>query len=123
MNRLRTAGLLAATLVATTGCALAGGTLGGREKCWPEEPPRGASVWRGTLTVDESGGALLTTDGDVIALIPGTLSTTMATDGIGVLVDGDRVVAKAGADLSLFGGMGSDGALVVCDVEEIHSSP
>jgi hypothetical protein len=29
-------------------------------------------------------------------------------------------VAQAGDDATLFGGMGADGALVVCGVEEIH---
>lgn len=111
------------TSLALSSCALTGGTLGGREKCWPPDPPRGASSWRGVLAIDASGGALLTPEGDVIALIPGTLTPIVGSDGTGALVNGDRVVAKAGADVSLFGGMGSDGALVVCDVEEIHSSP
>lgn len=40
----------------------------------------------------------------------------------GVLVRRSDVVAKAGDDLTLFGGAGSDGALVVCAVEEVRSS-
>ena len=44
----------------------------------------------------------------------------MGADGTGQLVRGTEVVAKAGSDVTLFGGAGSDGALVVCDVEEVH---
>jgi hypothetical protein len=35
----------------------------------------------------------------------------------------DEVMAKAGDDVTLFGGAGSDGALVVCAVDERHSAP
>jgi hypothetical protein len=112
---------LSLILLGTVGCALAGGTLGGREKCWPEDPPRGASIWRGILRIDSRGGRLDTSEGDVIPLIPGTLTTRVGGGGAGELVRGNDVVARAGADLTLFGGMGSDGGLVVCGVEEIHS--
>jgi len=114
--------VLAVALLATAGCALAGGTLGGREKCWPAADPRQASIWRGILQVDAGGGRLLTPEGDVIPLLPGALTPRIGATG-GELVAGDRVVAKAGADVTLFGGAGADGALVVCGVEEIHSSP
>jgi hypothetical protein len=112
---------LSLTLLGTVGCALAGGTLGGREKCWPEDPPRGASIWRGILRIDARGGRLDTPEGDVIPLIPGTLRTQVGGGGAGELVRGNDVVARTGADVTLFGGMDSDGRLVVCGVEEIHS--
>jgi len=113
---------LAITLLASAGCALAGGTLGGREKCWPGDPPRSASIWRGILRIDSRGGRLDTPEGDVIQLLPGTLTTRVGGGGVGELVRGTDVVARAGADVTLFGGMGADGALVVCRVEEIHSA-
>ena len=113
------AGLLSALLV-VAGCSLAGGTLGGRSKCWPETDKRMASLFRGTLVIDESGPRLSTPEGDVIPLRQGTLRGSVAADGTGQLVRGTEVVAKEGDDVTLFGGAGADGALVVCDVEEIH---
>jgi hypothetical protein len=113
---------LALLMVALAGCSISGGTLGGREKCWPAEPPRAASIWRGVLAIDENGGQLWTPEGEVIVLWPGALSTRIGADGTGELVSGNDVVARAGQDLTLFGGMGADGALVVCGIEEIHSS-
>jgi hypothetical protein len=117
-NRLLLVAIVMATLAA---CSISGGTLGGREKCWPEQPPRAASIWRGTLVIDEVVSQLATPEGDVIPLSPGTLTTRMGADGVGELVAGDQVVARAGDDVTLFGGAGADGALVVCGVEEIHA--
>ncbi|MEZ0240158.1 MAG: hypothetical protein ACAH65_05115 [Chloroflexota bacterium] len=120
-NRL--ALLLAVVLLATIGCSLAGGTLGGREKCWGEQDQRAASLWRGTLQIDASGARLQTPEGEVIPLVAGALSTRIGASGVGELVAGDQVAARSGDDVTLFGGAGSDGALVVCAVEEIHSAP
>jgi hypothetical protein len=108
-------------LLIAAGCSLTSGTLGGREKCWPASDQRAASLWRGTLRIDVSGGRLETPEGDVIPLLPGTLATRVGDGGIGELVRGADVVARAGDDVTLFGGAGSDGALVVCAVEEIHA--
>jgi hypothetical protein len=110
---------LAFALLGTAGCSLNVNTLGGREKCWQDSPPRAASLWRGILRIDASGGRLETPEGDVIPLLPGTLTTRIST-GVGELVRGSDVVAKAGDDVTLFGGAGSDGGLVVCAVEEFH---
>ena len=109
-------------LVVAAGCALSGGTLGGREKCWPQSEQRAASIWRGILRIDASGGRLDTPEGDVIPLLPGSLAPRLGAGGGGELVRGGDVVAKAGDDVTLFGGAGADGALVVCGVEEIHAS-
>ena len=113
---------LVSLVLATAGCSLKPNLLGGREKCWPESPPRAASVWRGILRIDGSGGRLDTPEGVAIPLLPGTLATRVGSGGVGELVLGSDVVAKAGDDVTLFGGAGADGALVVCGVEEIHAS-
>ncbi len=55
-----------------------------------------------------------------IPLLPGKLTTRMGVDGKGELISGNDVVAFAGEDLTVFGGMGGDGALVVCGLEEVH---
>jgi hypothetical protein len=107
-------------LLASAGCSLEINVIGGREKCWPESPPRAASVWRGILRIDASGGRLETPEGEVIPLLPGALATQVGASGVGELVRGSDVVAKAGDDVTIFGGAGADGALVACAVEEIH---
>jgi hypothetical protein len=50
---------------------------------------------------------------------PRTLTTRVGAGGIGELVRGNDVLARAGADVTLFGGIGADGGLVVCAVEEV----
>ena len=103
------------------GCSLDTNLLGGREKCWPESDSRAASIWRGTLQIDAFGAQLATPEGDVIPLLPGALTTRIGEGGGGEFLRGNDVVARAGDDVTLFGGAGADGALVVCGVEEIHS--
>lgn len=61
-------------VMVVAGCSLTGGggnLLGGRDKCWPQEPPRAASIWRGILWVDADGSRLATPEGDAIPLWPG----------------------------------------------------
>lgn len=113
------AAAVALLVLAGSGCSLTGGTLGGRDKCWGDAP-LGASLWRGILEIDQLGGRLNTPDGDVIPLLPGALVTRVGSSGVGELVRGDEVVATAGEDIDVFGGMGADGALVVCAVEAKH---
>jgi hypothetical protein len=103
------------------GCSLTGGnTLGGRDKCWTDQ--RAASIWRGILGIDGTSATLSTPEGDVIPLWPGTIGWRMGADGRGELTKGDEVIAHARDDVTLFGGAGSDGFLVVCGLEEIHSA-
>jgi hypothetical protein len=120
--RRRLALCVVALAFMSAGCSLAGGTLGGREKCWPQSQARMASIWRGILRIDATGGRLETPEGDVIPLLSGSLQTRVADGGVGQLVRGGDVVAKAGDDVTLFGGAGSDGALVMCGVEEVRAS-
>lgn len=111
---------VASTLFLVVGCSIGSGTLGGRVKCWTESDRRMASVWRGILRIDARGGRLDTPEGESIPLRAGALWTRMGTSG-GELVQDTGVVAKAGDDVTLFGGAGPDGTLVVCAVEEIHA--
>jgi hypothetical protein len=103
------------TVLAASSCSLGINTLGGREKCWPESDRRGASLWRGILRVDASGGRLETPEGEVIPLAAGGLQIAI---GRASLVRGTEAVAASGDDVTLFGGAGADGILVVCAVEE-----
>lgn len=99
------------------GCAIAGGTLGGRDKCWPESERRAPSLWRGILRVDALGGGRLDTpEGEAIPLASGALRIT--AEG---LAAGGGLVARVGDDVTLYGGAGADGFLVVCRVEENRS--
>ena len=123
MNVMRATRALSLGLIVIVvgGCGLAGGTLGGRDKCWPESDARMASIWRGILRIDARGGHLDTPEGDAIPLLPGALQTRVGDGGVGQLVRGSDVVATNGQDVTLFGGAGADGALVVCGVEEVHA--
>lgn len=102
---------LAFVLFVVVGCSIGVDTLGGREKCWTDQ--RAASLWRGILRIDATGAALDTPESDVIPLAPGALQFSGAN-----LVRGSDVVATVGDDVTLFGGAGADGVLVVCAVEE-----
>jgi hypothetical protein len=112
--------LLAASIVVALG-ACSFDTLGGREKCWSEQDPRVASLWRGTLQIDAFSAQLLAPEGNLV-LLPGALTTRVNESGAGELMRGTDVVARAGDNLTLWGGIGGDGTMVVCAVEEIHSS-
>jgi hypothetical protein len=107
-------------VIALTSCELGGGTLGGRDKCWAADAPRMASLWRGTLEIDAGGGRLEAPEGDLV-LLDGALSTRIGESGVGELVRGSDVVARAGDNVTLFGGIGGDGTMVVCGLEEVHS--
>ena len=112
--------MLATSIVIAAG-ACSFDTLGGREKCWSEQDSRVPSLWRGTLQIDAFGAQLLAPEGDLV-LLPGTLTTRLGEGGTGELVQGSDVVARAGDNLTLWGGIGGDGTMVVCAVEEIHSA-
>jgi hypothetical protein len=117
MNMLTRLAIAAGLSALTTGC-IASGTLGGRQTCWPQDEHRAPSLWRGTVRIDAGGGWLDTPEGDVIPLRAGALAFRVGDAGTGELVRGSEVVARTGDDVTLFGGAGSDGVLVVCAVEE-----
>lgn len=79
------------------------------------------SLWRGILAIEGTNASLVAAEGDVILLWPGALGWRMGADGVGELTRGDQVVARAGDDLTLFGGVGADGYLLICAVEERHT--
>jgi hypothetical protein len=116
--RILTRLAIAASLILVTAGCIASGTLGGRQTCWPQDEHRAPSLWRGTLRIDATGGRLDTPEGDVIPLRAGALAFRVGDAGMGELIRGSEVVARTGDDVTLFGGAGSDGVLVVCAVEE-----
>jgi hypothetical protein len=106
-------------VVTVAGCALAGGTLGGRERCWPRDEPLVASVLHGTLRFGVEGPFLETPDGEVISLHINRFDVRTGR-GRTALIDagGGREVATDGDRVSLFGGLSGDGWMYVCGVEE-----
>jgi hypothetical protein len=112
--------LLAAATIG--GCALTGGTLGGRETCWPEEQPRMASLMKGTLTLGVEGPYLATPEGEELPLLLPRFDLAQAGPKT-ALTDpgGGGIVAIDGELVTLFGGIGADGAMFVCAVEERSS--
>jgi hypothetical protein len=111
--------LAAMVVIAAGGCSF--NTLGGREKCWSESDARTPSLWRGTLQIDAFSARLLAPEGDLV-LLPGTLTTQLGEGGVGELVEGSDVVARNGHTVTLWGGIGGDGTMVVCAVEEVHAT-
>jgi hypothetical protein len=111
------AGMLVAASVAA--CSITGGTLGGRETCWPEDEPRIASLMKGTLHVGEANPTLATPEGEVLPLRLSRFDLRM--DGSTIALSdpgGGGVVAADGELVTLFGGLGADGSMYVCGVEE-----
>ena len=67
MTTFRHAALVLAAL-SVAACSITGGTLGGRETCWPEEEQRIPSLMKGTLQVGGSNPTLATPEGEVLPL-------------------------------------------------------
>lgn len=119
MPRLSPLVLVLAVALGTSSCAITGGTLGGRVKCWPEEQQRIPSLMKGILTFGVEGPYLATPEGDELPLLINRFdlaqlgSTTALSDP-----GGGGIVAAGGETVTLFGGLGADGAMYVCGVEE-----
>ena len=117
MSRVRL--IAVATLaVVLSGC---GGLhlFGGHQQCWSEADHRMATLMRGRLdlALGSGGGTLATPDGtDFEVEFPfmtvGTVGDTV------VLTDEGKTVALNGETVTVFGGLGSDGTLLVCSLEE-----
>lgn len=110
-------GLLAGiVIVASTACSTAQpNLLGGRQKCWNEADKRLASLMKGTLNLDPANPTLDTPEGDRLKLYFAGVHLSGGT-----LVDANgSTVASDGQSVTLFGGLGSDASMVVCDVEKV----
>ena len=101
-----------------TGC---GGVnlLVGRQPCWPEADKRLAGVTRGQLFLDLASGTgtLSTPDGTDFP----TRFPFMSVESVGptvVLTDEGKTIALSGETLNVFGGLGLDGTILVCSIEE-----
>jgi hypothetical protein len=100
------------------GCSGSPNLLGGRERCWPEGDTRLATLMKGRLELGAFPWQLDTPEGESFALeFAGPRLDPTATS----LVDATgRTVATEGEMVTLFGGLGSDGVIVVCAIEERH---
>lgn len=93
--------------------------LGGRERCWDEADARVASLMKGTLSVGGANPTLTTPEGEVLPLRLSRFD--LAFDGPAAAIrnpDGGPVLAADGDLVTLFGGLGADGSMYVCGVEE-----
>jgi hypothetical protein len=116
--------LLGAVLLGATACSIAEpNLLGGREKCWSEGDPRNAALLEGRLdlAISSNSGTLITPDGTDFETEFPFMSVRESDDTV-VLVHDGQIVAQSGETVTLFGGYGPDGVLLVCAIEERAAS-
>jgi len=101
---------------------MAGGTLGGREKCWGNDDTRLASLMKGTLELAVVGRSnLATPEGEDFAITFATpLYVTSDATGLMLAGTGGTTEATDRELVTVFGGLGADGSILVCDIEERH---
>jgi hypothetical protein len=109
---------VASLAILLTGCGSLN-VLGGRQPCWSEADRRMATLMRGQLLLDlDTGtGTLSTPEGTEFP----TRFPFMTVDHVGdivVLTDEGRTIALSGETVTVFGGLGSDGVILVCSIEE-----
>jgi hypothetical protein len=110
------AGVVLAALLSSGCSAVAGGTLGGRDRCWNSSDKRIASLMKGTLRLAVDQPRLDTPEGERLALYFAGVKPSAGTPG--ALVDSAGTpVAHDGELVTLFGGLGADESMVVCSVE------
>jgi hypothetical protein len=119
MTRLAPLVLALAVAAGAASCALTGGTLGGRVKCWPDEQQRLPSLMKGTLTFGLEGPYLATPEGEELPLLINRFDV-VPVGSASALSDpaGGGIVALEGDLVTLFGGIGGDARMYVCGVEE-----
>ena len=119
----RVAFLLAGVMTLMSGCSIASGDdalLGGREKCWPESESRLATLMMGTLELEPARPELATPEGEVFPLDFAGVNLGTENGGF-VLVDRERrTVAPDGELVTVWGGLGTTGSILVCGIEERH---
>ncbi|MES1239887.1 MAG: hypothetical protein ABUL57_03395 [Chloroflexota bacterium] len=117
--------VLAALALAVAGCTIGEvEILGGGERCWDDADQRVASLMKGTLDVGGANPTLTTPEGEVLALrLP---RFDLGSDGTAATLKdpgGGAVLAADGDLVTLFGGLGSDGSMYVCRVDERNAAP
>ena len=114
-------GLLGLALVA--GACTAGDVsfFGGREGCWDEGGGRVASLVTGTLRIGDGPPHLDTAEGDAVSLLLNRYDLNASGPVVRLSDPGAGEVAADGEQVTLFGGVGADGALYVCAVDERHA--
>jgi len=93
--------------------------LGGRQPCWSEADHRSATLMRGRLdlVLGSNGGTLATPDGTGFQVT----FPFMTVDHVGeivVLTDEGKTIALSGETVTVFGGLGPNGDILVCSIEE-----
>jgi hypothetical protein len=100
------------------GCAITGGALGGRSKCWDQSEPRLPSLMKGNLELGQARSILATPEGDQLVITFATMVVRTDESAHLAVFDGDgATVASDGELVTVFGGLG-DGDMVVCAIEE-----
>jgi hypothetical protein len=94
--------------------------LGGREKCWSEADPRLATLMLGTLKLGAYPWSLDTPEGEVFAI--DFAGPRMDATGTKLLDASGAEIAREGESVTVFGGLGSDGGIMVCGIEERHAA-
>jgi len=111
---LRPVLMASALALATVACSGQINVLGGRQKCWNDSDKRLASLMKGTLNLQPANPTLNTPEGDHLTLYFSGVQLSGST-----LVDANgTAVANDGQLVTLFGGLGSDESMIVCDVEK-----
>jgi len=95
--------------------------LGGREGCWDEGGGRVASLVTGTLRIGDGPPHLDTAEGDAVSLLLNRYDLNASGPVVRLSDPGAGEVAADGEQVTLFGGVGADGALYVCAVDERHA--
>lgn len=76
---------------------------------------------RGTLELDFVNSILATPEGDRLPLSFPSLAVRSSESGTLAVVDANGgTLATDGEDVTVFGGVGSDGVMSVCAIEERH---
>jgi hypothetical protein len=110
-------------LVLVVGACTAGDVsgLGGRERCWDESDGLVASLRTGTLRIGDGPPHLDTAEGEAVSLLLNRYDLNTSGPVVRLSDPGAGEVAANGEQVTLFGGLGADGSLYVCAVDERHA--